>query len=72
METRRECSTSRLSDGQRFEPFEFHFPNPDNGSYAIFNTAGTTGEAVLNDTVGEMSNTADYSREIQFSLRFEF
>jgi hypothetical protein len=28
--------------------------------------------AVLNDTAGEISNTADYSREIQFSLRFEF
>ena len=72
METRKGCSTSRLPDGQRFEPFDFHFPSPDNGNYAIFNTAGTTGEAVLNDTIGMIANTADYSREIQFSLRFEF
>ena len=62
----------------------FAFPSVENSNYAVFNTAGTVSSpppvvpattlpaAVLNDTAGEISNTADYSREIQFSLRFEF
>ena len=62
----------------------FGFPSVWNTNYGAYNTAGTVSPppgvpgpptlpaAVLNDTVGEISNTADYSREIQFSLRFEF
>ena len=62
----------------------FGFPSVWNSNYGVFNTAGTISSpppvfpattlpaSVMNETAGEISNTADYSREIQFSLRFEF
>jgi hypothetical protein len=61
----------------------FGFSSVWNTNYAAYNTAGTVSPppgvpgptlpaAVLNDTIGMIANTADYSREIQFSLRFEF